>query len=879
MAETIYYNLCQHHNNAAIVDGITVEDLFTTQSGNAPSNHSFIVPRTAYELIFLAAYAQCRINDSAPTDHWNTWEELEQAQTTHPGQLLWIAPPLYHNHLQHHTTFEQAVGQYESSTGFKQLRCRLNNLIVAQLHEAGIVEQDLLHLRLCVVGYLARQACQRCVVVQQQVRHWFSRHCTDSVTLFECDSFLSCLCDCDQYFDVGTLCAMVEYEWSRSASLIADNERLLYRAVLQNSGDDATDQRLHWTGEHTTGSTVVRSVSLGASLFAGVLYDNTACIWFYKSFDKRTVHLMPVGVAVDDVVHYPRAASALTQLCCLGETFHPRTKVVTGNSLGTSMVVGLHNTNVASLPTCLHASTFSSAASLQDQWHHMCRQWRVLEPASSTGDNVVTIVDSKYGQRHIVEFNNCASWDEFLNNIPGITTAPPPPPPTTTTTTTPSIPASVIIKDMNNDSIDDLDDLASGHEYVMVETTLPGPCSLVLHPGSLCLQLTSWAFKLKACGKVQCLLPVHMDEDQNENIGLGWLERHQSLYDEVARNIINATGVSDVTRFPPMTFLPIVLHASTLTTTAPTPRELLVFAILSGLSITNANRLALYHSAAAVVPSSFLKVASLNVAGHRTLRVWDQLLSHLRSVSPHCLALQEVPLKIVQQLSKDLGMPYWCHAAADWLNNAVISKYPLKKCESICLRVNGINGTTEMRSAVVCEVQVLAPSSSNTTVSTITLVATHLDHLSETVRFSQLQELNGVVMARTKDTNGLGLILVGDMNSVTRSDFDDGQWEENRLRREKAHLEQPKCEVSGLLREMNCVDAATGLLVGSPSNVVVETTSAYDTRVDYICVLNGDRTSGGNAPNFISVVPSSYCVVDTGTTDHKMVACSIELFG
>ena len=122
-------------------------------------------------------------------------------------------------------------------------------------------------------------------------------------------------------------------------------------------------------------------------------------------------------------------------------------------------------------------------------------------------------------------------------------------------------------------------------------------------------------------------------------------------------------------------------------------------------------------------------------------------------------------------------------------------------------------------------------------------------------------------------------ILVGDMNSVTRSDFDDGQWEENRLRREKAHLEQPKCEVSGLLREMNCMDAATGLLVGSPSNVVVETTSDYDTRVDYICVLNGDRTSGGNTPNFISVVPSSYCVVDTGTTDHKMVACSIELFG
>ena len=166
---------------------------------------------------------------------------------------------------------------------------------------------------------MVRQACEHLQIVKNEIKNWYSSNNSNSLTLSECDSFLSCICDFDNYFDAETLCAITEYEWHRSASLISKNERLLFRAVMQKRGD-TTDQRLHWNGENKIGATVVRSISLGASLFSGVLYDNTACVWFYKCRGRR-LHVLSIKTeepSINNVVHYPKTASILTQMCCLG---------------------------------------------------------------------------------------------------------------------------------------------------------------------------------------------------------------------------------------------------------------------------------------------------------------------------------------------------------------------------------------------------------------------------------------------------------------------------------------------------------------------------------------------------------------------------------
>ena len=138
MAEAIYYEVCR---GSKIFPSITIVDIITEEAfkDTKHNNNYFVIPRTAFELTFLAKYAECRVNDSEPTETWKNWEEIDQSQESQKGKLLWIAPPLYYDHLRHKTTFEDAVLQYESSKGFKRLRWRLNNLIVSQLLKANIV--------------------------------------------------------------------------------------------------------------------------------------------------------------------------------------------------------------------------------------------------------------------------------------------------------------------------------------------------------------------------------------------------------------------------------------------------------------------------------------------------------------------------------------------------------------------------------------------------------------------------------------------------------------------------------------------------------------------------------------------------------------------
>ena len=720
------------------------------------------------------------------------------------------------------------------------------------------------------------------------INPWYHSQNTGSVLLSECDTFLHSLSAVDRYLDKETLFAAACYE---AAQITAVNGaiRVVYRATVQPPADkeqkqrpeenkkdveieddeiedDHGDEALHWRGEDVQQSLVVRSVSMGASLFAGAMYDASACVWHLKTSQSRTVRVMTVDLSDPmqaEMLHFP-TCHALTQLCCLGEMFHPRTRcfhdeaAVGGNftenftekekeSMST-MIIGLHNTPRWKMPRCLCASLvlYPTVNALQAQWSDMCRRWTVVSIAEVTGIQSST---NSTDEQRVFEKNN-----------------------------------------------------ARPH----------------FHPGSLTLQKMSWTSKVRACRDAGCWLPLvdNMnstkrrnncdDEKFHENVGIRWLERHRRLYDQIFDMICSTTKVDDVESYPLGHFLPLEVDQRLLEMLLPaataggstegggaasslgekyTPTDLLTFSILSGLAISNSSRHKLHQAAAPPPPPlspaasnevpHYLTLASLNVAGHRTEQQWEQLLRFVRSVDSDCLALQECPLKLGEKLAHDINMPHMFHAHASWMNNVLISKHPLTNCTRVEMKIDGLGldgNAAETRSAIVCEMR------------NITLVATHLDHISETTRVAQLNVLRDALALRERrrregggegggerEEGSRGMVLMGDLNSVTRSDFNEEQWSQNCTVRQRYLLEPPRCDVSTILSdEMLLMDAATGCRVGHEHQVVVEATCEYGTRVDYICAQESKQ---------MRIMPSTYSVLETGTTDHQLIVVNIAING
>ena len=812
MTEIIFFSATHSNDACVIFDGVTKEVFCNNihhQHNHNQHIASFAIPRTVYELCFLAQYVQCRLSDSLPTQTWATWEEVISAQSLDLGTLLWIVPPLYYDHLRPSTsgnpkyTFEDAIREFESSPGFIDLRWQLNNNIVAQMVSVGVILEDTTRPRLCVVHALVQQACECLTTCKQHIDDWFQRQDTGSVLLEECDAVLFSLKSRDDFINKDLLYAVAAYEWKVTEQLMQQNERLLYRSSLQQEHDDVSDQRLYWTGEDMGQHLVLRSVSFGASLFAGCIYDSTACVWYLQCQEcqriLRVLHSSSEDPAQVACVYYP-SMSALTRLCCIGEIHHPRTRCVTNKSLPTSIVAGLHNTSIAALPECLKSPLFHNINTLQDQWSRMCQCWQYCK----------------------VDVN------------------------------------------------------------ILLE---PSPSALIvplLHPGSLSLQQMTWLQKLTACCRAGITLPIISYQNQNETTGFDWLYQRSDIYRTVSDLICNVAGIDRPEMFPANTFLPHAISSNYFDMLSTTNAgELLVFSVLSSLSISNEVRLHLHEA----VRTSFglsvvsidsgakekkeqeesqlergtrVRLASLNVAGHRTEKKWEQLLSFLQPCNLDVLVLQEVPFKLAQRLSNDLKLPYFAHAPADWLNNAVLSRYPLQHVEQMVLQGEH---RKEKRSAVVCDVVV--NTSKN---SIITVAATHLDHMCENERVIQLKQLESKLASRI--TASVGTVIAGDLNSVTRTDYDDNQWKENAGKRKRAHLEPPCVDVSEMLSR-EYVDVATGLKLGHTHALNNMTaTSTHGTRVDYILIRQGSK---------LVPIPSTYCAVETFCSDHRLICCELIL--
>jgi endonuclease/exonuclease/phosphatase family metal-dependent hydrolase len=888
----------------SIIDVVSEQNFLAALKGNQTHQnlHQMRVPRSVYELALLARYTECRIKETSAVDTFRTWDDVREARCRQErnhqdslgeggtkdataaaaaavadndnddndndndnehGPLAFILPPFYFRHqgcppADVEAALRRAAYVWEADPDFARVAWRLNNDIVAQFLSSDDGRACLASPDTCAVttlinaySHILWKYCALVRTLVPEARRWLQAGCaaagdfvaaaTDdiviamlggSATSGEIErSFLGGgsgatkddvnvnVAD-DPILTILRAVAIVESRHGNSNGVV-----LLFRVA--SSGGEAFDDSLSWTSS-TGNSQQHRSISFGASVFAGALFDSTASVWhLYRNHAGPRRKLRVLRVDVSDprqsgMLYLPTMLHPLTQLAAMGELFHPRTKCClssTEEMASTNMVAGLHHTSVAELPRCLRAdqAQYVSAVGMQSAWDAIASGWALVMDAA---------------------------------NVPVVE-----PPPI---------------------------------------------FNRPIFAGSVCLRRNwEWGERVAECHRAGFTLPSASPKDT----GVGWLHRHWHLYERLARCLPSGGTV------------PRLLSRDTSTQVMSCLRDAsgdggdtgLVMSILAAVALPPMCRLQLLHdrsdrcrAARTGSGSTMLRVGSLNVNGYPDGTQLKALLSHVKGASLDVLALQECPLQVAQDLAKEAGLPYLHASPADYLNNAILSRLPLSDCASINLPPSPeapreCSPSYEMRSAAVCTVHVDVAHDNHsrtssdvhgidktqrTAVVPVTIVATHLCHLREENRVWQMNYL----LSHSRLKRALSaVVLLGDFNAVTRSDFGEASWAENATARMAFGLEEPKTDLSRCLQERGCLDSATGLVLGSPSSahcLDIEGTSRVDTRVDYIltCPQTSPRDVSRVPPHPVIVpVPASYSAVETGGTDHKMICVSIHV--
>lgn len=130
----------------------------------------------------------------------------------------------------------------------------------------------------------------------------------------------------------------------------------------------------------------------------------------------------------------------------------------------------------------------------------------------------------------------------------------------------------------------------------------------------------------------------------------------------------------------------------------------------------------------------------------------------------------------------------------------------------------------------------------------IRIVVTHLDHKTEEQRMKELTVLQKILPREPH-------ILLGDFNSLTRSDYSNDEWQSISDTRAANRWEEPKTNVTSTLTGLGYIDVLSASKAVAP-------TCRFNTRVDYIFSLG--------VPYQCSFVAESQ-----GVSDHKVVIMDI----
>ena len=275
---------------------------------------AFTVPRSMFELVFLSEFAQCRLRDTAPSDSFRSWEEIAAAQEerrqaqdqadddddddiTLDGPLAWILPSFY---VPTHSKEPVAAGEGDAASSLTEpvdevlaaagrafeahplcvdLRRRLNNVVVARwVSMGGAVDGGEEGRGLETAMSVAHHACDVLAACAERVAPWIE---AGTLPLAQADAFLNLVVN-RHFWHHGLVAQVLQREWSAEA-----RDVLLFRAcnveldrVVALQGADAAP--------------VLRSISLGASLFAGCLYDATASVWTMVEDGERTLAVFTI---------------------------------------------------------------------------------------------------------------------------------------------------------------------------------------------------------------------------------------------------------------------------------------------------------------------------------------------------------------------------------------------------------------------------------------------------------------------------------------------------------------------------------------------------------------------------------------------------------
>eukprot|EP01029_Cantina_marsupialis_P028713 TRINITY_DN777913_c0_g1_i1.p1 TRINITY_DN777913_c0_g1~~TRINITY_DN777913_c0_g1_i1.p1 ORF type:complete len:317 (-),score=69.04 TRINITY_DN777913_c0_g1_i1:881-1831(-) len=255
------------------------------------------------------------------------------------------------------------------------------------------------------------------------------------------------------------------------------------------------------------------------------------------------------------------------------------------------------------------------------------------------------------------------------------------------------------------------------------------------------------------------------------------------------------------------------------------------------------------------IPSS-IRIATLNV------HCWEQgskkLIEHIKHHNIDIICFQEavLPNQCVDEknylfrLASELDMNVIHGPSAFGFGNSLLSKYPIVCAGSQKLHIIG----SERRCFVMASIQTPFNQPLN-------VIGTHLDHICETHRIRQINLLEDYI----EDTYlADDHFLIGDMNSLTKSDYDDDKWNEIARIRELSHWEPPHNDLTNKFKEEHEYDDS---IVASKSKVPpVDSTCRFNTRIDYI-LHKGSKWS---------FVPGSYNVCTEKVSDHQMVYVDIE---
>lgn len=229
-------------------------------------------------------------------------------------------------------------------------------------------------------------------------------------------------------------------------------------------------------------------------------------------------------------------------------------------------------------------------------------------------------------------------------------------------------------------------------------------------------------------------------------------------------------------------------------------------------------------------------------------RKLPDLADFLDESGAELIALTECRRRSAEALAERLGCVGFAHAHAPYWGNALLTRtLGVDAAPAIDLPPSRLG---EARSAAVGAVHGSGWAAP--------FVVTHLDYGPENVRREQMRHLLDALPRA-----GHECVLMGDLNALARTDYDEARWARIAAARARANLSPPTSELIDWLRdELGFVDAQHDSDAFAP-------TCRYGTRVDYVLV-------GGRCQ--LQPVARSYRVLgamERGLSDHDAV--SVEL--